>query len=267
VTHPAGWYDDPQDPSRLRYWDGVSWTEHSAPKQPAPQAAYGPPGQGAPAPGQLAHGQPAHSGPAPYAGGYGYPAGFGYGGTQAPVTPDGTVLSGWWRRVLARVIDGLILNVISLPLTWYFLSNYFKVVLAWERDLIHEAEAGNPRFTATLPAEAYQWMLPAVAIGLAVGLVYELLFLTRNGATPGKRVAGISVRLREVPGPPPAIAVLKRCGVYYGLSLGGVVPYVGSLFGLTGLLNQLWPLWDKNRQALHDKVAETNVVMGRQSRR
>jgi hypothetical protein len=28
---PAAWYPDPQDPARLRYWDGIRWTEHRAP--------------------------------------------------------------------------------------------------------------------------------------------------------------------------------------------------------------------------------------------
>lgn len=29
-TPPAGWYPDPQDDSRQRYWDGSAWTEHTA---------------------------------------------------------------------------------------------------------------------------------------------------------------------------------------------------------------------------------------------
>ena len=33
---PAGWYADPQDPRRLRYWDGVSWTDQWAPPPAAP---------------------------------------------------------------------------------------------------------------------------------------------------------------------------------------------------------------------------------------
>ncbi|WP_193311356.1 DUF2510 domain-containing protein [Georgenia satyanarayanai] len=34
----AGWYPDPSgDPSKLRYWDGASWTEHFAPSQGAAQ--------------------------------------------------------------------------------------------------------------------------------------------------------------------------------------------------------------------------------------
>jgi hypothetical protein len=29
---PAAWYDDPADTRMFRYWDGVRWTEHVAPK-------------------------------------------------------------------------------------------------------------------------------------------------------------------------------------------------------------------------------------------
>ena len=36
-TPPAGWYPDPQDAEKQRYWDGNAWTEHTA--DAAPQAA------------------------------------------------------------------------------------------------------------------------------------------------------------------------------------------------------------------------------------
>ena len=29
MSQPAGWYDDPQNPDNLRYWDGVTWTQHT----------------------------------------------------------------------------------------------------------------------------------------------------------------------------------------------------------------------------------------------
>jgi hypothetical protein len=35
-----GWYEDPQDPSRLRYWDGTGWTDSYA-ARPDPTAAPG----------------------------------------------------------------------------------------------------------------------------------------------------------------------------------------------------------------------------------
>ena len=34
MSAPSGWYDDPQDPTHLRYWDGVLWTDHRTPKAP-----------------------------------------------------------------------------------------------------------------------------------------------------------------------------------------------------------------------------------------
>src|SRR5919197_4452911 len=122
VTTPAGWYDDPQDPSQQRYWDGVAWSGHLRPRQQAqPTAQHG----------QAYQGAPAYPGPSPYQGGYGFQAqgqgqgqvqfqgqpyqqqggypGYGYPagyGQMVPSTPDGVPLSGWWKRVAARILDG-----------------------------------------------------------------------------------------------------------------------------------------------------------------
>ena len=58
----------------------------------------------------------------------------------------------------------------------------------------------------------------------------------------------------------PLGTVLLRWVAQYGVGLLGLVPFVGSIGGLYSLLNYLWPLWDGKKQALHDKVAKTNVV-------
>jgi hypothetical protein len=58
---PAGWYPDPQDPSRQRYWDGSAWSEatQAAPgAAPPPTGAYGAPSYGAPTYGAPSYGQP-----------------------------------------------------------------------------------------------------------------------------------------------------------------------------------------------------------------
>lgn len=40
---PAGWYADPEDTSRWRWWDGQAWTQNvSAPTQPSTPAGGGP---------------------------------------------------------------------------------------------------------------------------------------------------------------------------------------------------------------------------------
>lgn len=40
---PAAWYDDPEDPTQYRYWNGTEWTEHRAPKRipAAPRSRQG----------------------------------------------------------------------------------------------------------------------------------------------------------------------------------------------------------------------------------
>lgn len=38
---PAGWYPDPQDANRQRYWDGKGWTEHTADTSPQVAASGG----------------------------------------------------------------------------------------------------------------------------------------------------------------------------------------------------------------------------------
>jgi len=32
---PPGWYDNPENTTQHRYWDGAAWTDHTAPKGPA----------------------------------------------------------------------------------------------------------------------------------------------------------------------------------------------------------------------------------------
>ena len=39
TSPPAAWYDDPEDPTQYRYWDGANWTEHRAPKTPPPPSS------------------------------------------------------------------------------------------------------------------------------------------------------------------------------------------------------------------------------------
>ena len=34
-----GWYDDPEDPQQLRYFDGVVWTRHTTPRSTRPSSA------------------------------------------------------------------------------------------------------------------------------------------------------------------------------------------------------------------------------------
>ena len=284
MTQPSGWYDDPQDPSQLRYWDGVIWSSHVTPKvsptveqsqigmpysvtpaaarpqapgshgaqgAPTAQGGYGPPQQG--------EGQQGGQWPA-----YGQQLGWQSG---RPTTPDGVVLSGWWKRVLARIIDGFIVWIVALPLTFAPLQRATTTFSDYLQKVWVAVEAGSSTMPAQPTAQLNGPILLASLIVLAVYLVYEIAFLTRTGATLGRRAVGISVRLRDKAGPPPLFAVLKRTAVKEGGNLVGAVPVLGLLGSLFSLLDVLWPLWDDKKQAIHDKVGATNVVVGPQPKR
>ena len=103
---------------------------------------------------------------------------------------------------------------------------------------------------AERPSTLFTWIRDAAdEAGLVFGwgTIYLTLFLALwGGRTPGKKLFGLRVvRLNGQP-----------LGLYMSLERAG-----GYAAGLaTGLLGfaQVW--WDPNRQAIHDKVAETVVV-------
>jgi uncharacterized RDD family membrane protein YckC len=306
----AGWYDDPEDDTKLRYFDGVVWTKHTTPRSTRPTSAAAQPGQqqypgqghapqypgqvqsqppqqapgyaapppaapGSPpgAPGQGGWQQP---GPppnqqfpgAPQQGGWNQPAYPGYPGYAArPTTPDGQPLASYWQRVGAFVLDWVLQSVIAGVVGSPFLLSAFDGYLSAFRDAMDEIEAGGqPDVQAMTNAIDTGALLYFSLIGIAVFAGYQFLFLTRSGQTPGKMATGISVRLRERAGVPARSVVLRRIALPVALFVIQLLPLLGFLGLLARLLDLVWPAWDDKKQALHDKVAATNVVVGKQPR-
>jgi uncharacterized RDD family membrane protein YckC len=214
--------------------------------------------------------------PAPQYGPPGYPPQGGY--NQMPpayatalgvkTTPDGVPLASYGQRVGAWVIDFVIQLAITTAAGWYWLSQFVAWYSSWFTQVMNEAEAGgSPTFDqAQLSDQITGYVLPISLISFAVTIIYQVAFLTWRGATPGKMAVGISVRLRETPGNPTFLVALKRQTIYVGTSLLSLVPGIGASSVIIKILNLLWPLWDDKRQALHDKIAKTNVVVKRRGR-
>ena len=183
-------------------------------------------------------------------------------------TPDGVPLATYGQRVGAWIIDFLIQLVITTVAGWYWLSQFIAWYTSWFTDLMNQAEAGSASSIdqTQLSAEISGYVLPVSLISFAVTIIYQVAFLTWKGATPGKMALGIAVRLREKPGNPTLVVALKRQVIYIGTSLLSLVPGIGASAVIIKLLNLLWPLWDDKRQALHDKIAATNVVVRRRGR-
>jgi uncharacterized RDD family membrane protein YckC len=183
-------------------------------------------------------------------------------------TPDGVPLASYGQRVGAYLIDMLILAVLTTLAGWYWISQLVSWYTAWLSNLMDEAERGvQPAINqADLTNEIYGYVLALSLVSLVVTVVYQVAFLTWRGATPGKMALGIAVRLREQPGNPSVLVALKRQIIFIGSSLLSLLPGVGVVGSLLIILNLLWPLWDDKRQALHDKIAATNVVVRRRGR-
>ena len=142
-----------------------------------------------------------------------------------PVPP----LAGWWRRSVALVVDHLLFAILA-------------AVAVGVAAVTGHADVG----LALTPLA-----LPVVAIGY-----YTAAHGSRSGRSIGERICGIAVR-----DDPFRTHVLQRAshGQAFGRALMLYLFAASSLFGV-GLLNFLWPIWDRKKQAWHDELAGTLVV-------
>ncbi len=245
---------------------------------PYGQQPYGQPTQQQPY-GQAPYGQqpPAAYPGAPYAGGYpgapqpgqpygapyGAPAGAGWGNPR-DVTPDGERLAGWWSRFAAVIIDGIITGLLTAIVGWRWTAEIFRTYGDFFTESLDAAQAGQPAPDSfALGSELAPQIMVLSLVGILITAVYHCGFLRWKAATPGKLAMGLRVRLRERPGPLSWNTILVRWAMRFLGSLLGVVPLLGIVAPIYTLVDGLWPIWDPHRQALHDKVAKTNVVRTR----
>ncbi|GAA1383689.1 RDD family protein [Kitasatospora putterlickiae] len=176
------------------------------------------------APGGPPHGQNPYGG-SPYdqpPPGYG-PAGHGApGGGPVPGMPP---LGGWPNRILARLIDYLLVQVVAL-----------LVVLPFASLSERSGTAG------------------AFWVACLLYLVYEGVMLGRDGQTFGKKAMKIRVAMLVDGNSPTQSAAWTRAAVF-------ILPAVICCAGLWWLIDGLFGVFDKPyRQCVHDKAAKTVVV-------
>jgi uncharacterized RDD family membrane protein YckC len=161
----------------------------------------------------------------------------------APSTA-GWQLAGWWRRVGAYLLDGVVIAVIAGIL--------FGVFAAF-------AGAGFMVGDTTGYIAA---VLAVIGFGLCVivaALLYAPLMMARtNGKTLGRMAMGI--RVVRANGQPMTLGYATVREVLVKWLLIGVL--AGSItFGLVALVDYLWPLWDEENRALHDMVVNSRVIL------
>jgi uncharacterized RDD family membrane protein YckC len=134
-----------------------------------------------------------------------------------------TVYAGFWIRVLASVIDSILIVVLVFPLlTLIYGTSY------WE----------NSSFVAGAWDVLFNYVLPAVAV---------ILFWVYKSATPGKMLFGIYIVDAKTGGKPTTGQLVGRYAGYY---VSMLVIFLGFL----------WVAFDARKQGWHDKMSGTVVV-------
>lgn len=155
---------------------------------------------------------------------------------QAPAPPTPVFeLSGWWARAGAFIIDAIIVGVLTMVIGGILGVALFGV----------DENSEGGAFDATV-----------IVVSLLVGTIYYCAIMTStNGQTVGKQATGIRV-VREDGLPVDVTFAFVRQTIVIGLLFN----LFGALLVVPWLANYLWPLWDDNNQALHDKMVKSRVV-------
>jgi uncharacterized RDD family membrane protein YckC len=168
--------------------------------------------------------------------GYGYAAGPGAGARYA----------GFWIRVLAQIIDSIILAIPSVAL-------FFALV-----DIDLDGSPSSPGFNGSAGFDTGSAVLVTVLTTIISALYYGLLEGSAGGASLGKKVCSLKVVDEATLQPGIGNA---RSFARYGVGLLFELP--GQLVGFLGLLTlvDILPmLGSDKKQTLHDRATRTCVV-------
>jgi uncharacterized RDD family membrane protein YckC len=184
------------------WWQAANGKWYPPQPQPVPGAGYPPPvGQGA----------------------YGYQQqGYGYS-----YGPSHAAYSGFWRRVGAALLDGLILSVPTAILGALLGAGQFNTGVSY---------GYSPGTSAALNL-----------LNTVIGVAYYACMEGSRGQTLGKMALGIKVVDADTGG---FIGIPRGIGRYFARLLSAIA--IG--------LGYLWMLWDPRKQCWHDKLVRSVVV-------
>lgn len=154
-------------------------------------------------------------------GGVGAPAPYGYGG--------------FWIRFGARFIDGLILGVANIVLSFGF-------------GMIIGTSVGAAGARPNLGRIIFLEGTLLLIMGL-LALSYEVFFVRKYDATPGKLVVGLKI----VRSDGAKLSILRIIGRQFSRLISGMILYIGYI--MAGV--------DEEKRALHDRICDTRVVLTR----
>ena len=137
---------------------------------------------------------------------------------------------GFWWRLLASLIDGTLMYVVN-------------ILLALVVGFLGRMYIGTSPTDSV--ATVLITLLPA-AIGLLIGLSYDVFFIGRYGATLGKQIC----KIRVVRSDGTRVTYLLALGRYFAKILSGLIIGIGYIMAA----------FDSEKRGLHDFICDTRVI-------
>ena len=158
---------------------------------------------------------------------------------QAPPGAHTVTYAGFWKRVFALIIDGLVLSIVCAIIFVPFFLMVGLGALAGANNFDEEASAGL--VVAFIGAYFF-----AIFLFVLAEWLYFALMESKKGATLGKMALGIKVT--DMDGN--MISFGRATGRFFGKYISGFIFGIGYM--MAGFTQQ--------KQALHDILAKTLVV-------
>lgn len=170
------------------------------------------------------------------------------GDTMIPggMTPQSAPLAEWWKRLVALIIDGIIVAIPSNILGGLVFGGLFAASRPRINPVTGQLEGGGG-LAGILAAQG-----ALILMGLILSAAYYIYLHSTRGQTVGK----MAMKIKVVDADTGALIDYGRAFIRW------VIPQGLALVtcGVGWLIDGLWPLWDARRQSWHDKAARTLVV-------
>ena len=148
--------------------------------------------------------------------------------------------AGFWIRVAAAIIDGIILAVVGSILQFAFLGS----VITTPR--IQPGTAPRPEDILAMFGPMLGALGLLLLLNTAIHACYEGFFVAKAGATPGKMVVGLKVVRPD--GSP--LALGRAFGRYFAKMLSSLILGIGYIM----------VAFDNEKRGLHDMICDTRVM-------
>jgi uncharacterized RDD family membrane protein YckC len=152
---------------------------------------------------------------------------------EGAAAPARAVYKGFWIRFLAKVLDGIALDVVLIPINILIL---FPTVIQMQR------QPNNPGAALGMMLPLFEYF----GLAFVLTVTYNGLMVGKWGATLGKMAIGARVVTPE--GAP----------VGYGRAFGRALAEIVTSLTLT--IGYIIAGFDAQKRALHDHIAGTRVV-------